>query len=264
MDTWNPRTFNCELLEALRDNSELIVAYHQEDRRLMDEHLNSDPYESLKPNQYAPEYRALQEHILTPLMEDQRIRVWHYSRLTDDEVVSMERELEPSTLPGLWRRLERLIQQRVLTKEEAKIIYRDSPFQKQSDSRAGIFCTVDIPKRSDYPGVKPLLESWGGESAYFWLSDKQLAAKLKIIGTPRIVEVETPLRDRSNAFEAADMTIRSWANHLGLTVNRSGHDLFIKDCLGEARMLRVHTQGDGVFEAMARTYPDDYADLFDD
>ena len=157
MDTWNPKTFSCKILDLLKDNSELIVAYHHEGRRLMDEHLNSDPYESLKPNQHAPEYQALQERTFAPLMENQRIRAWHYTRLTDDEAVSIESKLEPSTLLGLRLRLEKLIRQRILTNDEAEIIYRDSPFQKQSGIRSGIFCAVDIPLRSGYHGVKPLL-----------------------------------------------------------------------------------------------------------
>ena len=97
MDSWRPATFDTELCEVLTDWSDLIVDYHREDLRLMDAHLNSDPYESLKSNRYKSDYLALREHTVTRLFIDRRIRVWYCTRLLDDEVLSMQRKLVPSS-----------------------------------------------------------------------------------------------------------------------------------------------------------------------
>lgn len=261
MDSWNPNTFDVRLLDVLNKSSELIAAYHREDRRLMDEHLNSEPYESLKSNQYASEYLSLREYVIAPLMKEQRIRVWHYTRLTNDEAVSIKRKLEPSTLAGLRGRLDMLIQQSALTQDETDIIYRESPFHAQEKIRSNRFFSVNIPLPPDDHGVEPLLTSWGGESSYFGLSDKTLAVKLKTIGIPRIIEIETALRDRLNAFSVAETVIQSWANYLKLPVLPLGTDLAITNCLMEARVLKVHTKGDGIFETVGRDYPDGVAIL---
>lgn len=255
MDSWSPTTFDTELCNVLTDYSDLIVGYHLEDLRLMDAHLNSDPYESLKPNRYGPDYLALREHTVTPLLSDRRIRVWHYTRLLDDEVLSMQRKLVPSSLASLTQRLETLVKRNLLAQEEAEIVYRQSPFQSQEANRSNRICTITVPQPPDHSGVELLLESWGGESAYFWLSNESVAAKLRNIGTPRIIEIETALRDNLNAFSVAETAIQAWANNLGASVEPSGCDLAITACLNTAQVLRVHTEGDGVFEKIGKTYP---------
>jgi hypothetical protein len=257
MDAWNPATFDPELFETLERNSELIRDYHTEDRRLMDEHLNSDPYESLKPNRFHEAALILSEHTVTPLLRERRIRVWHYTRLTDDEVLAIQRRLEPSTLSSLRRRLHALRHDGLLTQQEAQIVYEQSPFHAQSNMRSDRVCTTTVPLSPDNPGVELLLESWGGEAAYFWLSDETVAAKLRTIGIPRIVEIETALGDKLNAFSAAQTVVQAWARSLDVPVHVSGSDLSIIDCLDTARVLRVHTEGDGLFEQVATTYPID-------
>lgn len=256
MDAWSPATFDTELYEVLTDYTDLIVDYHCEDLRLMDAHLNSDPYESLKPNRFGLEFLSFREHTVTPLVSDRRIRAWHYTRLIDDEVLLIQRELEPSSLASLSLRLETLVRLNLLTQEEAGIVYRQSPFHSQGIDRSNRLWTTTVPQQQNHPGVAPLLETWGGESAYFWLSNNTVAEKLRNIGTPRIVEIETALRDTLNAFSVAENVIQAWANRFGVSVQPSGCDLAITGCLDEARTLRIHTQGDGIFEQVGKTYPD--------
>ncbi len=255
MDSWNPKTFDAELCEVLTDYSDLITEYYHEAQRLMDEHRSSVPYESLKPNQYYADYLTLCERTVTPLLSDRRIRVWHYTRLLDDEVSSIQRKLEPSTLASLKQRLEMLTKQGLLTLEEAEIVYSQSPFQTQDELRSNRVCTVTVPLHPNDHSVELLLESWGGESAYFWLTNKSVAEKLKNIGTPRIVEIETALRDKLNAFSVAETVIQAWAINLGFCVEGLGRDLTIMGCMDTAQVLRVHTAGDGVFEKIGKTYP---------
>lgn len=256
MDVWNPQTFDDALREKLEANSDLIATYHQETQVLMDKHLSSDPYESLQPNQYAAQYHALLEYMITPLLMERKIRVWHYTRLLDDEAQSMQEKLELSSLANLKSRLGNLIQKRLLTTEEAGIIYGDSPFHVQEDIRSNRFYSTIVPIVPDDSGVELLLESWGGESAYFWLKNESLETKLKSIGKPRIVEIETGLQDNLDAFTAAEPVLQSWARHLGILSSISNADLAIKGCLDDAKVLKIHTAGDGSFESVATTYPD--------
>jgi len=255
MDSWNPETFDTALRETLTKHSDLISDYHAEDRRLMDEYLNSDQYESRKPNKYLADFTSLLKHTVTPMLRERRIRVWHYTRLLDEEVSAMQRKLEPSTLAGLWQRLDTLRNKGQLTQQEVLIVYDQSPFHEKGVDRSNRVCTTTVPLCSDHHLVVPLLESWGGESAHFWLSNETVAATLKTIGTPRIVEIETALDDNFNAVSVARTAVQAWARSLGVSVHVLGIDLTIMDCLDTAKVLRVHTAGDGVFETVATTYP---------
>ncbi|MEW8332003.1 MAG: hypothetical protein AB2692_13780 [Candidatus Thiodiazotropha sp.] len=256
MDCWNPDTFDNELRGLFVNYSDLITNYFREGKRLMDEHLNSVPYESLKPNQYSAAYNEVLEDIITPMLLERSVRVWHYTRLLDDEVLSMKKRLVPSTLDGLQQRLEGLKSKQLLTQSESDIIFQESPFQTQEDIRSNRFWTVTVPTSPEDCGVKPLLKSWGGESAYCWLSDEAIANKLKSIGKPRIVEVKTLLRDCLNAYSVASTASQAWAASMGLTVSIEGTDLAITDCLETASVLKVHTVEDAMFKEVGKTYPD--------
>lgn len=256
IDSWNPATFDSALIGVLSSYSNLIVDYHCEDHCLMTAHLNSDPYESLKSNRYSQDYLRLHEDVVTPLFVDRRIRVWHYTRLLDDEVSLMQRMLVPSSLGSLKQRLETLVQDSLLTIEEAEIVYRQSPFHSQGSIRSNRLWTTTVPFSPDYSGVEPFLERWGGEAAYFWLADKNISIKLQNIGVPRIVEIDTDLRDKFNAFSIAKTAISAWGRTLCQTVEVSGSDLAIKYSLDTAQVLRVHTLGDSIFENVANIYPE--------
>ena len=256
MDCWNPETFDNELRGLFISCSDLITDYFREEKRLMDEHLNSDPYESLKPNQYSAAYNRALEDMIAPMLLERSIRVWHYTRLLDDEVLSMKKRINPSTLASLQQRLETLKSKQLLTQNETDIIFQESPFQSQEDIRSNRFWTITIPISPEDCGVKPLLKSWGGESAYFWLSDEAIAIKLKNIGRPRIVEVETQLRDCLNAYSVASTASQAWAASMGVTVSIEGTDLAITDCLETASVLKVHTVEDAMFREVGKTYPD--------
>jgi len=240
------------------------MEYFRENKRLMDEHLNSNPYESLKPNEYSSAYYGVLENMITPMLADRTIRVWHYTRLLDDEVLSMKQRIAPSTLDSLKQRLDALKRKQLLSKHEVDIIFQESPVQAQEDIRAGRFWSVTIPMPAGNCGVKPLLESWGGESAYSWLSDEVIANKLKNIGLPRIVEVETQLRDKFNAYSVAKTASMAWAVSLGVPLTIEGTDLAITGCIESAYVLKVHTIEDEIFGEVAKTYPDGCNTLFND
>lgn len=255
MDVWNPETFNTALAKTLTRHSNLVCKYYAEEKRLMDEHLNSDPYQSLKPNEYKGEFLSLLERIVTPLLREQRIRVWHYTRLLDEEVSQFKTKMELSTLSSLSLRLERLKRHGLLTPQETQMVFDQSPLHEQNNSRADRLWTTTLPFSPSDPGVVPLLENWGGEAAYFWLSNETIAAKLKCIGTPQVIEIETELRDNFNAYGAAETAVQAWAKYKGVPVNVMGRDLAILDCLGSAKVLEIHTAGDQTFSKVATEYP---------
>lgn len=256
IDTWDPKTFGVEITAALTDHSRLVADYHEEKRRLMDQHLNSSPYQSLKPNQHFSAYQKFREQTLAPILTRSRIRAWHYTRLTDEETDAMYKKLVLSSLDALRHRLSNLVAINLLTQDDAETVFIQSPFHKQPDTRAGRLCATIIPLPRCDSGVVPLLESWGGESAYFWLSDERIAATLRSVGAPRIVEIETALADNLNGYKVAETVLNAWARQLGVPANLLGCDLFITECIDTAKVIRIHTEGDGCFEAVGMAYPE--------
>src|SRR5699024_9603833 len=113
----------------------------------------------------------------------------------DHEVNAMQQGLVPSSLEFLQKRLRELVTMELLSQQEADQVFQESPFKSQEDIRSGRLWTVTLPLHHSAGGVSPLLESWGGESAYLWLSDRTLGEKLKNVGLPRIFEIETELSD---------------------------------------------------------------------
>ncbi|MGI2180186.1 hypothetical protein [Shewanella sp. S1-49-MNA-CIBAN-0167] len=255
MYPWDPKSFNYEIVSALDNHSELISDYFREDIRLMDEHLNSSPYQSLKPNRFNYAFSDFKENVLTPILKNNRIIVWHYTRLTDHEVEMMHKRLMPSTLDYLKIRLELLVSKGLLTYEESQVVFKQSPFHKQERNRSGMLWTTTVPEPTTDMGVEPLLKSWGGESAYFWLADENLKTKLKEIGLPRVIELETELTDGLNAFSVSETVLEAWAKTLGISVAPSGTDLSIKSSVNKARVVKVHTEGENSFNGLAETYP---------
>lgn len=260
-DAWDPRTFNRDLTALLTEESHLIRGYYSEDRRLMDEHFSSSPYQSLKPNPFSSAQSDLLENRVAPLLKNRRIRVWHYTRLTHEEVARMSLRVEPSSITHLRARLNALHAADLLSPQEVEEILSQSPLHQQPTGRAGRLWSTTLPLPVSDSGVTPLLESWGGESAHFWLRDAGLAERLRTIGVPRVVEIETELSERLNAFSVAKTVLEAWAMKLGVQVRLGGSDLSISDDISTARVLRVHSEGDDLFGEVGLTYPNAVEEL---
>ena len=167
----------------------------------------------------------------------------------------MCQKLVPSSLDYLQLRLDSLVSNDLLNKAESKLVFNQSPYHAQGKIRFNMLWSTTVPLPSNESGVSPLLESWGGESAYFWLSDKIVKTKLKKIGLPRIIEIETALSDGLNAFSVSKTVLQAWAKKLGVSVAPSGSDLAIKESIEKAKVVKVHTEGQRSFNALAKTYP---------
>lgn len=83
-----------------------------------------------------------------------------------------------------------------------------------------------------------------------------MASKLKKIGKPRIIEIETALEDALDAYAVSETIMQAWARNCGECVAVTGFDLSIGDGLDDAKVLRIHTAGSISFNEVARTYPE--------
>lgn len=260
IDVWNVATFDEELREILDAHAELIRDYYLTSRRQWLEREASDHLMPYPENPHANAFMRLIEFVVMPSMEDRVIRTWHYTRLTNAEVDLLRSGgIYLSTLTSIRARFAAMVEEGAFSKDVADKLFADSPFQsEQLGSRSNKFWMVSHPVTVEDGGVELLLESWGGESAYFWQRDPELQVLLKGLGTPRVLELAMPLRHSRHIYSAAEAVVANYGRMVGAAPDKRAFDLYSHRPLGPKHILAVHSEGDATFAALARGYPDGY------
>ncbi len=257
IDVWDIETFDVELRSNLDAYADLIRDYMSTNRRQWLEREASDHTGAYPENAFASAFMRVEEYIVMPLMEARTIRAWHYTRMTDREVDIILRDgIYPSSLANFRARLDAEVAAGSFRAETADRLFADSPYQSvQRASRSGKFWAVSNPHSIDDGGVELLVESWGGEAAYFWQQDEGLQELLKRIGRARVLEVAMPLSYSRHAFSAARAVVATYGRMLGCVPDNGGFDLYTSKPLPAQNVLAVHSEGDRIFATMARGYP---------
>lgn len=261
IDVWGVETFDAELRGDLDVHADLIRDYMTTRRRQWLEREASNHTMPYPHNPYADEFVWVTEHIMR-LMEARTIRAWHYTRMTDDEIVRLRQHgIRPSSLAMVRERLTAQVDAGAFTAEIADRLFADSPYQgEQLEARSNKFWMVSHPIDIEDGGVELLLESWGGEGAYFWQKDPDLQDLLKHIGKPRVIEIAAPLVQSRHSYSAAEAVVAAYGRMLGCRPAKHAFDLYTHQPLPPSHILAIHTEGDPTFAAMARGYPSGYVD----
>lgn len=256
IDVWDVASFDDALLAHLRTKADLTRNYMVTDRNDLLEQTMSKSWQALKPNAFSTAYLDFVEQTIMPDMQDRIIRAWHYARLTDAEAELLNiRGIYLSTLDTIRSRLNMQISEGLLSAAAATALYAASPFHHQNDQRSKKSWMTSHPHAVDDSGVTLLLEHWGGEGVYFWQKDADLIKLVKGIGKPRVIEIAVPLTATNHAFRAASAVVATFAVTLGCKPDRTVFDLYSTRDLGPASVLKIHTDGDPAFPALARGYP---------
>ena len=192
------------------------------------------------------EYHAALDEIAT-LLSSRVFRGWHYTRLTDAETDAIAtRGIRLSTQDFFIERLIHVVLSNGLTEREGKQICADSVLSRgQLNNRSNRFWVASNPVPYDDPGVKRLLEFWGGEVASFWQENAKLLAKLSAIGKPRIIEIAMPLAKTDRAWHAARSVVSTFSESNGVKGDfNEGFDACCFSPLSAEAVLRIHTEGD--------------------
>lgn len=198
---------------------------------------------------------------MMPAMEQRTIRAWHYTRLTDGEVDLLRLNgIQTSDVEGIRRRLDAQVSAGALDAAMANAIFGESPFHVQANSRSGKFWMVSHPFLSTDGGVELLLQHWGGEGVYFWLTDPTHIELVQGIGRPRVIKVAVPLSVTTSAYMAAKAVVATYLTSLGGEPDWPAFDLYAKSVLGTDAVLAVHSEGDPTFADIARGYPVGFVD----
>ncbi|WP_155947163.1 hypothetical protein [Pseudorhodobacter ferrugineus] len=245
LDTSDPRTFDDELLVALRDNHTLIRDYLNRDREIFQtyDNYNGPGRPLFRPdNPHWNPFQAFRER-LDPLMESRVIRGFHYTRMTDAELEIMRTGgIRLSTPSFLEARLAALVSADLLTIDEVGTILDQSAFKTQLGIRPNMFWMVSSRLPMDDTGVKPLLAAWGGEVASMHLTDHDLLTKLQSIGRPRMIEVAAPLSATNQIHTATCAVVAAYALQNGWPSEEGLFDFYVKNDLPSDALLHVVTQ----------------------
>lgn len=259
IDVWDTGTYDAELTAILTANADLIRDYHDTSHKSYIEREASDHTMAYPENPFGQDYMDLTDS-LGPIMTARTIRAWHYTRLTDVEVETLRRDgIHLSTPETLQARLMTQIEAGALTTEQAEAIVAGSPLQSdQRRSRSNKFWMTSNPYTVDDGGVELLLESWGGEVAYFWQRDPALQELLKGLGRPRVLEVAAPLASSGRSHWAGRSVIYNFARSLGCRADSGAFDFYTVDAVGPEAVLAIHTEGAASFTTLGQGYPARY------
>ena len=249
-------------LAELNSERDLLRDYALTKTRQFLEREAADGWVPPKSNPYAGRRNGFVEHVIMPAMEQRTIRAWHYTRLTDDETAILKSGgVYVSNLEAIRRRLDVQVFLGALSAENADALYAASPFHHQLNSRTGKFWMTSHPRSTtDDSGVELLLEHWGGEGVYFWLRDEKLVELVKGVGRPRVIELAVPLRVTREAYGAAKAVVATLVRTLGCKPDWSDFDLYTTSAFGPEAVLKIHTEGEPDFAALARGYPAAFVD----
>ncbi len=250
IDTWDARTYPKSVREQLSGVKSLIDAYYQREVEL-DNPQDSDSLEAiLRENKFADGFHRFIENNLMSCLDSEVIRGWHYCRLTEHEAQAMENGvLVSSSKASLRQRLENLSKEFQLSDKNIEAICEASPLsnEQQRKVRSHRFFMVSKPLPLDDSGVRPLIKFWGGEVAYFWLKDERLKQKLAAVGAPRIVECNVPVRGNKLAYRAATNIVETFCK---VSQVPSAFDFHVSPKEGSLKILKVHSEGDPVFDEL--------------
>lgn len=258
IDVWDVATFDADLRGRLDEAADLIRDYELTSRRQWLEREASDHRSPYPENPFADSFMRLREAMM-PVMERRTIRAWHYTRMTDAEVALLQRDgIRLSSLEAVRARIDAQVAAGAFDGRVADKLFADSPFQSdQRGSRSGKFWMVSHPVEVGDGGVELLLESWGGEGAYFWQRDTGMQELLRGIGKPRVIEIAKPLSCSPHSFSAGEAVVAAYACSMGWSRDTKAFDLYTHEPLGPECVLAVHADGDAAFASMARGYPAD-------
>jgi hypothetical protein len=257
IDVWNVETFDDVLLGELREHEFLIRDYMDTETRNFVERQAWDHRSPPPTNPHFDEYRWLEKHI-TDYMGTRSIRAWHYTRLTNDEELLVRKfGVYPSTLETIRKRLNMRVAVGDFSAEKADALFAASPFQdpQRGGERANRFWLTSHPLEPDDGGVKSLLGNWGGEGLYHWLQDERLKNLIARIGKPRVLELVVPIDATPHGDRAAETVLGAFGRSLGCKPDRKAFDLACTHALGPEVIIRIHTEGEPDFAALARGYP---------
>jgi hypothetical protein len=265
IDVWDVGTFDSALIALLEAEADLVRNYLETDHQIFLSHdLGHGPSRSiLRPeNPYASGFHDLREAVGRE-MEQRTIRAFHYTRLTDGEVATLDHDgIRLSTPETLQGRLNDVVASGGLNRADADKIYTESPFHSnQREARSGKFWMTSHPIAVQDGGVVPLMEHWGGEVASMWIRDRALATALASLGKPRIIEVAVPIRATNHSYRAGEAVIATFGRSRGSIPQKLDFDLYTKQPLPPNAVLAVHTEGDAPFVDMGRDYPAGYIDV---
>lgn len=265
IDVWNPGTFDADLRKTLDEHADLVRVYFDTDHDIFLFHdlgHGPDHFMPRAENTHAGKYYKLLDAV-GELMASRTIRAFHYTRLTDEEVIDLRRSgIHLSTPETLRLRLDTLVATGCLSADTANRLYDASPFHSdQRDGRSGKFWMASHPIAIDDGGVKPLMERWGGEVASFFVGDLALSAPLSRLGKARIIEIATPLGATRHTYAASKAVVATFGRSLGAIPDKFDFDLYVNTPLPANTVLTVHTEGEATFVAMGRTYPADFVDV---
>lgn len=189
-------------------------------------------------------------HELRNLLDDKLVRGWHYTRLLPFEISKIQSDgIVVSTRESMRRRLTALVENNIIDVKAVSCIVESSPLNEETQirSRSGKFWFVTGCLSPKHPGVKNLLEHWGGEVIYQHLTNSNVIGLLKQIGKPTVLELQVPARLLGNPQRMLESMLNRVSQE---SSNRDYPDLYLVHDVDSSSVKSVFTSDTKEFEML--------------
>ena len=259
IDLWDLKTLPAATLALINDNADLIRDYFAREASIMEFRRHSTLWDEIPTNEFHDRKMALEADVGRSILSES-IRGFHYTRMTGDEVCAIQSHgILMTSLPMFREKLDAIVAAGLMTKDAADYVYDNSLIVTGDyGDRIGTFWAAAHPYTVDDSGITPFHESWGGEISRWAITDETILENLRVLGKPRIIEVEIPVKLLGYVASRIASQIIAVKGHEPLLPGGFGADIYISSPLPASSVLRVHTEGESDFAAMGRNYPASY------
>jgi hypothetical protein len=268
IDLWDLNTLPSATLSLLNNNTNLIRQFFERQAAIKEISDTAGLRDTIPTTEFYSDMYDLKKAVEQSIMSES-IRGFHYTRLTDPEVRAFQSNGISVTSLAMFRsKLAAVVSAGLMTQKESEHVFTNSPIVTgEYGNRIGTFFACGCPYVIGDPGISGFHSSWGGEISRWAVIDEAVLQSLRVIGKPRIIEVEIPVALTAACNwvppRIADQIVAvKW--HAPKLPSQFGVDLCIKDPLPAANVLRIHTDGEPDFAIMARGYPDTYVEPIDE
>ncbi len=159
--------------EIIAGSDALLRQYREDDLKIEASKPGERIFWQRRSNAFAEDKNAL-EAALAASSANEKIRSFHYSRMTDEEIKAISQSgIVPTSRAFLRQRLDGLVAGGHMNAIQADEVFTKSAVNSGETygARDGLFWTSAFPMPIDDSGVERLLAIWGGEVASWTLSD---------------------------------------------------------------------------------------------
>ena len=256
LDLDDESTWPVELQSFLRERLDMLRAYEQHERDVIDRKLAGD-----RTMSYAHPPTRTTRHVSMCFWRQTRglmelsLLGYHCTRLHDDEIESIYGGgLRPLSAELARDRVQRRVEAKDLSTEVVqRVLAKSRTKERDGERRTGmLWFLFTAESLRNEGGLELFFRLWGGEALYFpHHEDPEIAPILTHLGTACIVQAAVPARAIQTGGSVGERLVRCFLHRRGVRMGeRPGWEGWIAESVPGEGIQRVIRRSDADFERL--------------